>query len=51
MKCLNSKTAEQNVETLKSAQDSIVEMIKEKCPPNIAETFLAKPPLKITTKG
>lgn len=52
MKCLNSKTAEKNVETLKAVQDSAIEIIKTTgAPEDIVERFLSKPPLKITSAG
>jgi len=52
MKCLNSKTAEKNAETLKSVQDSAIEILKTTGPPEeIVEKFLSKPPLKITSAG
>lgn len=54
MKCLNSKTAEKNAETLNSVQDSAIEILKTKVPDvpdEIKEKFLSKPPLKITSAG
>jgi hypothetical protein len=52
MKCLNSKTAEKNVETLTAVQDTVIEVLKTTNPPEeILEKFLSKPPLKITSTG
>jgi hypothetical protein len=52
MKCLNSKTAEKNVETLTAVQDTVIEVLKTTNPPEeILEKFLSKPPLKITSAG